>query len=83
MKFDTQSVLTGVVIAAIGWLFSVTVSHTDRLTKIEARVDERLVSITDQLVRVEAKIDKYTAALEYAKWLAESHRREGYPALTE
>jgi len=46
-------------------------------------MEERLVSINDQLTRVEQKIDRYTAALEYAKWLAESQRREAYPSLTE
>jgi hypothetical protein len=83
LRFDAQSILTGCILAAIGWLFTATLSHTDRLTALEARMEERLVSINDQLTRVEQKIDRYTAALEYAKWLAESQRREAYPSLTE
>lgn len=71
MKFDSQSVLTGCILAAIGWLFSATISHSDRLAALEAKVDERLASIEQSLTRVERKLDNYTDALEYAKRLAD------------
>jgi len=71
VKFDSQSVLTGCILAAIGWLFSATISHSDRLTALEAKVDERLASIDQSLSRVERKLDNYTDALEYAKRLAD------------
>jgi hypothetical protein len=71
VKFDSQSVLTGCILAAIGWLFSATISHSDRLAALEAKVDERLASIEQSLTRVERKLDNYTDALEYAKRLAD------------
>ena len=73
MKFDSQSVLTGCILAAIGWLFSATISHSDRLVALENKYEERLASIDKSLTRVERKLDNYTAALEYAKRLADGN----------
>ena len=73
VKFDSQSVLTGCILAAIGWLFSATISHSDRLAALETKYEERLASIDKSLTRVERKLDDYTAALEYAKRLADGN----------
>jgi uncharacterized Rmd1/YagE family protein len=67
MRFDMQSILTGCILASCAWLFSAVISHSERLTALEARVDASMSAVESSVQRIETKLDKYVGALEYAK----------------